>query len=91
VAAFQITPLRLKILTSENGFWEIFEEFSETSIFFKFLEQREASFDLHLVFLVRKKEIQATIRIVNPPTPFLFKIKDIFPSSSIFVKEILGD
>ena len=89
LAAFQLTPLKLKIHTTENGFWEIFEDISEKRIFFKFLEQREASIDLHLVFLIRKIEVEATIRITNPLTPFLYKIRDIFPSSSIFVKEIL--
>ena len=89
LAALQVTPSRLKILTTENGFWEIIEEISEKKIIFKFLEQREVSLDLHLVFLIRKREIEVSIRISNPQPPFLYKIREIFPSSFIFVQGIL--
>lgn len=89
LTALQVTPLRIKIITTENGFWEIIGDISEKKIIFKFLEQRGLILDIHLVFLIRKREIQATIRITNPQSSFFFKIREKFPSSFVYVQGIV--
>jgi hypothetical protein len=88
LASLQVTPYKLKIIATEEIFWEIIEALSIENITFRFLEQRETGIDIHVVFSKRKSIIEVTLRIISPLPTFLRKIKDNFPSSEIFIEEL---
>ncbi len=84
ITAIQVTPQKILLSVTMNGFWQCLDGVGREKIRFRFLEKIDQKLDVHLLLEASPYPLEITLSIVDLTPSFHKKLIENFPSAISF-------
>ena len=84
ITAIQVTPQKILLSVTMNGFWQCLDVVGREKIRFRFLEKIDQKLDIHLLLEASPYPLEITLRIIDYTPSFNKRLIENFPSAMSF-------
>ncbi|MHA2227241.1 MAG: hypothetical protein ACXAC8_18640 [Candidatus Hodarchaeales archaeon] len=84
IAAIQVTPQKILLSVTMDGFWQCLEVVGKEKLQFRFLERIDQKLDVHLLLEASPFPLEITLSIIDHTSNFNKRLFETYPSAMIY-------